>query len=440
MKLKSFFAASATCCLLISQMTGTMPPVQQMQVTAETYVSPPDSVNPWELDENGVLTISGTGTMTDNSWIETLGSSNIALIKKVVIAEGITGIGESYFHGVHFSDLSSLDLPKSLNVIEKDAFNNCFGLTELVIPVNTVLVENQALSYCPDLERVTFLNPHCSIESAVPGLICGYEGSTAQEYAQAHYVSFLNIETSEQTDYVEVTEPPKYSGECGADLTWQYKDNGTLTISGTGDMYDFSCSDVPWGHLTGSIVSVTLEPGITSIGSNAFFGFSRMKDINVPEGVERIGEDVFHACGITTLTLPRSLKYVGRRTFDNALSLAYIKFLNPECEVESEQGYPYVRIIYGYDNSTAQELAEEWGCKFISLGDDEHDLICLGDGNADGEFDLADVVLFQKWLLGSSDVLLNNWKAADLNNDDKLDVFDLILMKRALVEKHMFSQ
>ena len=64
-------------------------------------------------------------------------------------------------------------------------------------------------------------------------------------------------------------------------------------------------------------------------------------------------EDVFHACGITTLTLPRSLKYVGRRTFDNALSLAYIKFQNSEYKVESEQGYPCVRIIYGYDNSTA---------------------------------------------------------------------------------------
>ncbi|MCR4862237.1 MAG: leucine-rich repeat domain-containing protein [Ruminococcus sp.] len=114
------------------------------------------------------------------------------------------------------------------------------------------------------------------------------------------------------------------------------------------------------------MVRVVLEPGITRIGSNAFFGFSRMKDINIPEGVERIGEDVFHACGITTLTLPRSLKYVGRRTFDNALSLAYIKFQNSEYKVESEQGYPYVRIIYGYDNSTAQELAEEWGCKSIS--------------------------------------------------------------------------
>ena len=57
-----------------------------------------------------------------------------------------------------------------------------------------------------------------------------------------------------------------------------------------------------------------------------------------------------------------------------------------------------------------------------------------GDVNNDGEFTVSDVVLLQKWLLADPDVKLANWKAADLCEDDRLDVFDLCLMKRMLIE------
>lgn len=58
-----------------------------------------------------------------------------------------------------------------------------------------------------------------------------------------------------------------------------------------------------------------------------------------------------------------------------------------------------------------------------------------GDANDDGEFNVADAVLLQKWLLAVSDTHLANWKAVDFCNDNKLDVFDLCLMKRELIRK-----
>lgn len=57
-----------------------------------------------------------------------------------------------------------------------------------------------------------------------------------------------------------------------------------------------------------------------------------------------------------------------------------------------------------------------------------------GDVNSDGEFNVADVVTLQKWLLAVPDAKLADWKAADLCNDNKLDVFDLIFMRRALLK------
>lgn len=59
----------------------------------------------------------------------------------------------------------------------------------------------------------------------------------------------------------------------------------------------------------------------------------------------------------------------------------------------------------------------------------------MGDVNGDGKFNIADVVLFQKYLLGVSDTHLTNWKVADLSKDNRIDVFDLVLMKRDLIEK-----
>ncbi len=57
----------------------------------------------------------------------------------------------------------------------------------------------------------------------------------------------------------------------------------------------------------------------------------------------------------------------------------------------------------------------------------------MGDVNDDGVFSVSDVVLLQKWLLAVPDTHLANWKAADFCEDNKLDVFDLTLMKRAMI-------
>lgn len=59
----------------------------------------------------------------------------------------------------------------------------------------------------------------------------------------------------------------------------------------------------------------------------------------------------------------------------------------------------------------------------------------IGDVNMDGEFNISDIVIFQKWLLAVPDTELKDWRAADLCQDNRLDVFDLCLMRRELVAK-----
>ncbi|HOA00297.1 dockerin type I domain-containing protein [Ruminococcus sp.] len=56
-----------------------------------------------------------------------------------------------------------------------------------------------------------------------------------------------------------------------------------------------------------------------------------------------------------------------------------------------------------------------------------------GDVNADGAFNISDLLLLQKWLLAFPDTKLKNWQAGDLCEDNNLDAFDLCEMRRELV-------
>ena len=58
-----------------------------------------------------------------------------------------------------------------------------------------------------------------------------------------------------------------------------------------------------------------------------------------------------------------------------------------------------------------------------------------GDVNADGALSVIDVILLQKWLLAVPDAELTDWKAADLCEDNIINVFDLHLLKRMLLEQ-----
>lgn len=99
--------------------------------------------------------------------------------------------------------------------------------------------------------------------------------------------------------------------------------------------------------------------------------------------------------------------------------------------------------LYYYDGRKSVRLTElcseknELGADYYSLEEYEDYLAnsrIMGDVNDDGEFNIADLVLFQKWLLAVPDVELANWKAVDLCEDERLDIFDLCLMRKALIE------
>ena len=86
-----------------------------------------------------------------------------------------------------------------------------------------------------------------------------------------------------------------FSGQCGDNLYWKYEGH-TLTISGTGNMYDYNENDMPWLLFRDTTDAVILERGITGIGNNAFNGFVKLGKIEFPSTLSSIGANAFAGC------------------------------------------------------------------------------------------------------------------------------------------------
>ena len=143
------------------------------------------------------------------------------------------------------------------------------------------------------------------------------------------------------------------SGTCGAEgdgsnLTWTLDREGVLTISGSGDMYDYGLSDAPWYGIRSrvksaviadgvtsigykafddctSLTSVTIPDSVTSIGYEAFFNCTSLTSVTIPDGVTSIGEDAFRNCtSLTSVTIPDSVTRIGERAFYYCTSLTSV--------------------------------------------------------------------------------------------------------------------
>ena len=116
------------------------------------------------------------------------------------------------------------------------------------------------------------------------------------------------------------------SGECGKNgdnLTWVLTGDGTLTISGSGDIADFSKekesndgtdhTTAPWSRYWGEITAVVIESGVTEIGVSAFYGCIGLASVTIPDGVAVIDDSAFYDClGLTSVTIPGSVTSIGK--------------------------------------------------------------------------------------------------------------------------------
>lgn len=172
------------------------------------------------------------------------------------------------------------------------------------------------------------------------------EGSfTVEEAAEEQSVEIVLTAAASEADTLEDTTDSSVvaSGTCGDNLTWKLTDDGTLTISGTGDMdtgtkdyntghglywlddYAVENYHAPWYNDNLNIKTIVIKNGVTNIGINAFAGCKNLTSITIPASVTSIGDVAFNDCNsLISISMPEGVTSIGKYAFFGCTHLASV--------------------------------------------------------------------------------------------------------------------
>lgn len=275
--------------LVLSMMVSFMPII----ASAATSGTCGDNLT-WTLDDNGTLTISGTGEMKNYSGNLNQSApwhSNIKSIKSVVIEKGVTNIGDYAFSWCN--SLTSITIPNSVISIGRDAFDNCSSLTSITIPNSITSIGYGAFEACSGLTSVTIPNSLTSISDSV--------------FSRCDSLTSITIPNS-------ITSIGSCTFSSCSSLTSIIIPSSITSI---GSAAFSNCS---------SLTSITIPSSVTSIGTGTFNFCSSLTSIIIPNSITSIGQAVFSNCSsLTNITIPNSVTFIGEDAFNNCSSLENIK-------------------------------------------------------------------------------------------------------------------
>ncbi len=249
----------------------------------------------WSLDDNGTLTISGSGKIEDyRSDIDQPWYSNRSDITSVVIEPGVTSIGSQAFY--ECSNLTSITIPSGLTSIGEQAFGNCTGLTSITIPSGFISIGDYAFWNCTGLTSITIQNGVTSIGTGAFWNCTGLTSITIPSSVTSIGVNvFYNC-----TGLTDITVDSNNSSFCSESGVLFNKDKTTLIY------YPLGKNDS----------SYTIPDGVTVIEQYAFYCNSKLTSVTIPSGVTSIGEMAFRECsGLTSVIVPSSVTSIEYNAF-----------------------------------------------------------------------------------------------------------------------------
>ena len=224
-----------------------------------------------------------------------------------------------------------------------------------------------------------------------------------------------------------------------------------------------------------AITSIEVPDTVTSIGEMAFLGCTSLKTVKLSTGVAKIEKNAFGSCSAlqevqvakdnpnfssldgvlyskaqdtlviypaaktdAAYTIPGGVTSVAMYAFSENPYLETLAIPNSLIKVGDSAFFNCKNLRSVSYNGTE----EEWNQIAIGLLNEkltganiQYQERIIGDVNADGALTISDVVLLQKWLLAVPDTQLADWKAADFNEDQSLNGFDLCQMRYALLKQ-----
>ncbi len=308
----------------------------------------------WEYNtETKVLTISGTGAMSDFDW-QTGGmlapwvkNNNIYnYLETVVISDGVTSIGEHAFY--YCENLKNITIPSSVKSIGMGAFYYCNALMGVTIPEGVTSIGDDAFQYCDSLKEVTIPG---SVKSIGYGAFsnCYYE-ETDDDYNITYSRGLAKVIIQDGAESMGAYAFNGCKKLTDVTLPDSIKIIGVSAFQDTGlyDLYEHTGWNVCYigNHLIAANQSIsgtcTVKPGTKTIAGGAFASCGNLEGITIPDSVVSIGNRAFFSCSsLTSITIPKNVTNIGDEVFYNCFDLASINVDSDNPAYCSEGGVLY---------------------------------------------------------------------------------------------------
>ena len=228
----------------------------------------------------------------------------------VTLPEGVVRLGTEAFNNCW--NLTELAIPGSVKQIDPRAFSDCRGLTEITIPNSVTNVGVSAFSYCRGLGSV--MVPVCVLETGLANVFQGASSITnvvlsegCREIARGtlgYSGQFPNLEhvlIPASVTNVDAEAFRAFGGKVAvtvdpANAVYSSRNGMLLTKDGT-------------RLLQGVNGDITIPPGVTSIDARAFYKYSGLTRVVIPNSVTNIGNYAFSACSnLDDVWMPKHLE------------------------------------------------------------------------------------------------------------------------------------
>ena len=320
----------------------------------------------WSLDDNGILTISGTGTMKDYS----IGSASPwgTYVKSVVIQSGVRNIGDYAFD--RCKNLTSITIPNSVTSIGYYAFDFCENLTSITIPHSVTNINKGAFYYTnfASINVESNNNNYCSVNGVLfnknkTELLKYPSGNAETRYEIPSGVTYIRhwaFHRSKNLTNITIPNSVKNIDNCAFAAC---KSLTSITIPDK-----VTSISIGTFRECSSLTSITIPNSIKSIGDYAFYYCTAISNITIPNSVVSIGESAFQTCmSLINITIPNSVVSIGESAFAGCNSLINITIPS---SVKSIGDYAFYccsdLTIYSVKNSAAEKYAKENNINFAS--------------------------------------------------------------------------
>lgn len=296
----------------------------------------------WKI-ENGVLTISGTGEMSNyykessnlpgvGPWVD---YTHLCDFTSIVVEEGVTAIGDCAFHSL--CNITSIEIPSSVTRIGDYAFSNCSSLTFIEILSSVTRIGDHAFSYCSGLTSIKIPSSVTNIGDKA-FLCCKGLSSIVVASGNTVYDSRDNCNA-----IIHTSTNTLHSG-CKTTVI-------PSSVTSIGDYAFYACND---------LTSMEIPSGVTSISNWAFCACNDLTSIKMSESVVEIAEYAFRECtslisvAISNINPPSIDKYA----FDNIHKDCVLQV--PAGSIEAYQEAGWAQYFGGGIEALEEESAEPY--------------------------------------------------------------------------------